>query len=56
MDVPADVAAVGETSAALRDWFARQLPDARDVRIESFDRVALGHSADDHAHSRMVGG
>ncbi len=32
--------------ARLRDWFASQLPDARDVTIEGVDRVTFGHSAE----------
>jgi aminoglycoside phosphotransferase (APT) family kinase protein len=30
----------------LRDWFAAQLPEADDVRVEGLDRVAVGHSAE----------
>jgi len=30
----------------LRDWFAAQLPDARDVTIEALDRLTFGHSAE----------
>lgn len=35
-----------ETRTALGAWLAAQLPDADDVRIEGFDRVAFGHSAE----------
>ena len=38
--------AADDTSTALRDWFAAQLPGADDVRIEGLDRVELGHSAE----------
>jgi len=34
------------TSALLRDWFATELAEADDVRVEGLDRVELGHSAE----------
>jgi aminoglycoside phosphotransferase (APT) family kinase protein len=37
---------VDEMSALLRDWFVTQLGDADDVRVEGFDRVEFGHSAE----------
>ena len=37
---------IDDTGAALRAWFATQLPDADDVRVEGLDRVAMGHSAE----------
>ena len=37
---------VEEASALLREWFATQLADAGDVRVEGFDRVEFGHSAE----------
>ena len=33
-------------SQRLTEWFASQLPDARDVRVEGLDRVEVGHSAE----------
>src|SRR5262249_43774499 len=30
----------------LTEWFASQVPDARDVRVEGLDRVEVGHSAE----------
>ena len=35
-----------ESRAALSAWFATQLADAEAVRIEGFDQVELGHSAE----------
>lgn len=35
-----------EASGLLRDWFATQITDASDVRVEGLDRVELGHSAE----------
>ena len=37
---------VDDTSAELRDWCATQLGDADEVRVEGFDRVEFGHSAE----------
>ena len=37
---------VDVTSALLRDWFATELAEADDVRVEGLDRVELGHSAE----------
>jgi aminoglycoside phosphotransferase (APT) family kinase protein len=40
-DVPND-----HQEARLTEWFATQLPDAGDVRVEGIDRVEAGHSAE----------
>jgi aminoglycoside phosphotransferase (APT) family kinase protein len=37
---------MAEISGRLTSWFARQLPDARDVTVEGVDRVAIGHSSE----------
>ena len=34
------------SSSGWRTWFAAQLPDADDVRVEGLDRVEVGHSAE----------
>ena len=35
-----------DMTARLTEWFAAQLPDGDDVRIEGLDRVPMGHSAE----------
>ena len=46
---------IDETSAALRNWFATQLDDVDDVRVEGLDRVAHRPlSGDDPAHAGVV--
>jgi aminoglycoside phosphotransferase (APT) family kinase protein len=37
---------VSDVELRLTEWFASQLPDARDVRVEGLDRVEVGHSAE----------
>jgi aminoglycoside phosphotransferase (APT) family kinase protein len=40
----------------LAEWFASQLPDARDVAVEGLDRVEVGHSAETLLMTLVVDG
>jgi aminoglycoside phosphotransferase (APT) family kinase protein len=40
----------------LTEWFASQLPDANDVRVEGLDRVEVGHSAETLLMTLVVDG
>jgi aminoglycoside phosphotransferase (APT) family kinase protein len=42
--------------ARLTEWFASQLPDASDVRVEGLDRVEVGHSAETLLMTLVVDG
>src|SRR5215213_7452390 len=42
--------------ARLTEWFAAQLPNASDVRVEGLDRVEVGHSAETLLMTLVVDG
>jgi aminoglycoside phosphotransferase (APT) family kinase protein len=47
---------MGGIEQRLAVWFAEQLPDADDVRIEGLDRVEVGHSAETLLVTVVLGG
>ena len=47
---------MGAIEQRLATWFAAQLPDAKDVRVEGLDRVEVGHSAETLIVTVVIGG
>lgn len=45
-----------DIEARLAEWFATQLPDAREVRVEGLDRDAVGHSSETLLMTLVVDG